>query len=361
VTGLVVNEQSNLPRTTRRWLRAVQHRLETGRPASLTPGQLAGWLSFWRMVPSLSGLCSRRKHIFLRKFSADAASGRCTKNRGEPSSEAAGAARRDGIGRREAFGLVSVPASEPQRRPMLSRRRTGSFTFLLHQLFPHRRTPGGGRQRFFVSRRRLRRAGACGGAAMAVAVAHDQFLAAGASIMVMSYEEWMRDTKRGLFTPEAANRAIDTALQEYDTGGKTRRKLIDLKTALDPGSEEGRRMEGQHAEQDRTLETLVNQVSALLGPGGGIVVPARPALRPPPPVRAAGTSLTTAGLVTQYCQAVKAQGMFRDHIECHTRATRMHAAVAGALSDHDGSGAPGLNLVADLAGMQASSTLGPGA
>jgi len=50
VTGLVVNEEVNLPRTTRRWLRAVRHRLESGRPASLTPGQLAGWVSFWRMV-----------------------------------------------------------------------------------------------------------------------------------------------------------------------------------------------------------------------------------------------------------------------------------------------------------------------
>src|SRR5205807_1123657 len=49
VTGLVVNEEVNLPRTTRRWLRAVRHHLEAGRPASLTPGQLAGWLSFWRM------------------------------------------------------------------------------------------------------------------------------------------------------------------------------------------------------------------------------------------------------------------------------------------------------------------------
>src|SRR5207249_2456825 len=71
------------------------------------------------------------------------------------------------IGRRDAFGLVSVPASEPQRRPMLSCRRTGSFTFLLAPTLPHRRTPGGGRQAFLrfraaasaVSRLRQRRGG----------------------------------------------------------------------------------------------------------------------------------------------------------------------------------------------------------
>jgi len=100
------------------WLRAVQHRLETGRPASLTPGQLLRRLSFWRMVRSLSGLCSRRNnHFSCASSSADAASGRCTKNRGEPSSEAAGArtAGRSSAGVRR---LARVgPCSEPQRRP----------------------------------------------------------------------------------------------------------------------------------------------------------------------------------------------------------------------------------------------------
>jgi len=37
VTGLVVNETVNLPRRKRRWLRAVEHHLQTGRPATLTP------------------------------------------------------------------------------------------------------------------------------------------------------------------------------------------------------------------------------------------------------------------------------------------------------------------------------------
>ena len=35
VTGLVVNEHVNLPRTTRRWLRAVQHRMDRSRASSL--------------------------------------------------------------------------------------------------------------------------------------------------------------------------------------------------------------------------------------------------------------------------------------------------------------------------------------
>jgi uncharacterized protein (TIGR03067 family) len=50
VTGLVVNEGVRLPRQTRRWLRAVEHHLRTGRAATLTPAQLAGWQAFRRMV-----------------------------------------------------------------------------------------------------------------------------------------------------------------------------------------------------------------------------------------------------------------------------------------------------------------------
>lgn len=50
VTGLVVNEQVALPRKTRRWLRSVQHHLENGKPATLTPQQFAGWQAFREMV-----------------------------------------------------------------------------------------------------------------------------------------------------------------------------------------------------------------------------------------------------------------------------------------------------------------------
>ncbi len=50
VTGLVVNEGVNLPRGTRRWLRAVAHRMETGRGSTLTPEELAGWRALVSMI-----------------------------------------------------------------------------------------------------------------------------------------------------------------------------------------------------------------------------------------------------------------------------------------------------------------------
>jgi RNA-directed DNA polymerase len=50
VTGIVVNRKAALPRATRRWLRAVEHRAATGGNATLTPAQLAGWRAFAAMV-----------------------------------------------------------------------------------------------------------------------------------------------------------------------------------------------------------------------------------------------------------------------------------------------------------------------
>lgn len=50
VTGIVVNQKPNLPRKTRRLLRAVEHRLRTGRQPTMTPGQLQGWKSLQMMV-----------------------------------------------------------------------------------------------------------------------------------------------------------------------------------------------------------------------------------------------------------------------------------------------------------------------
>ena len=50
VAGLVVNETVNLPRETRRWLRAVEHRALHDRAATLSPTQRAGWRSLLNMI-----------------------------------------------------------------------------------------------------------------------------------------------------------------------------------------------------------------------------------------------------------------------------------------------------------------------
>lgn len=56
VTGLVVNERVSLPRTTRRQLRSIRHHLETGKPATLTPEQLAGWEALKLMIQKQADL-----------------------------------------------------------------------------------------------------------------------------------------------------------------------------------------------------------------------------------------------------------------------------------------------------------------
>ncbi len=57
VNGLVVNDRANLPRETRRWLRAVRHRAEIFQrggylvaPPTLTRNQLAGWRALQIMI-----------------------------------------------------------------------------------------------------------------------------------------------------------------------------------------------------------------------------------------------------------------------------------------------------------------------
>jgi RNA-directed DNA polymerase len=50
VTGLIVNDGVRLPRETRRWLRAVEHRTATGGRVSLTQAQLDGWRALCSMV-----------------------------------------------------------------------------------------------------------------------------------------------------------------------------------------------------------------------------------------------------------------------------------------------------------------------
>ncbi len=50
VTGLVVNDRPNLPRDTRRRLRAIEHHLRMGRQATMTAAQLEGWRALQQMI-----------------------------------------------------------------------------------------------------------------------------------------------------------------------------------------------------------------------------------------------------------------------------------------------------------------------
>jgi len=56
ITGLVVNARVNLPRVTRRRLRAIEHHLRTNRPATLTARQFAGWQALREMIAQQSTL-----------------------------------------------------------------------------------------------------------------------------------------------------------------------------------------------------------------------------------------------------------------------------------------------------------------
>ncbi len=55
VTGLVVNDGVRLPRETRRRLRAIRHHVATGRDATLTADQLAGWDALESMIARQTG------------------------------------------------------------------------------------------------------------------------------------------------------------------------------------------------------------------------------------------------------------------------------------------------------------------
>jgi hypothetical protein len=50
LTGLIVNEGLNLPRETRRRLRAIEHQRRQGREVTLSDAQIAGWQAFRAMI-----------------------------------------------------------------------------------------------------------------------------------------------------------------------------------------------------------------------------------------------------------------------------------------------------------------------
>ncbi|MCH2371807.1 MAG: reverse transcriptase family protein [Pirellulales bacterium] len=63
VTGLVVNDKVSLPRSRRRWLRAVQHRLKTGQDTTVSFSEYQGWISLVKMVSPDSPLLVAHQKI----------------------------------------------------------------------------------------------------------------------------------------------------------------------------------------------------------------------------------------------------------------------------------------------------------
>jgi len=108
---------------------------------------------------------------------------------------------------------------------------------------------------------------------------------------IMSYETWMSDTKRGLFTPRSAElREIDGAFESYDDT-KTRVKLINLKTAFAKWMKTKPDWRASTRNKYGTVELVLRQIMDDLGGPGmfpeaqRIVLAPQVPLVPRPPAR----------------------------------------------------------------------------
>ena len=92
VTGIVVNERLNLARPTRRWLRAVHHRLKEGGGSTLSQAEFTGWMSYLRMVNPSDALV---KEVFGEDFKSKTLTKRHqAKHRSVPDLQTASTARK---------------------------------------------------------------------------------------------------------------------------------------------------------------------------------------------------------------------------------------------------------------------------
>ena len=68
VTGLVVNDKVSLPRRRRRWVRAIQHRLKTGKDTTVSFSEYQGWISLIKMVDPASPLLIVHQEIIQNRM-----------------------------------------------------------------------------------------------------------------------------------------------------------------------------------------------------------------------------------------------------------------------------------------------------
>jgi hypothetical protein len=88
VCGVIVNQHLALPREVKRRLRAVEHTLKTGKGASMTASQLAGWRAYEQSlarVPTPMRTLRPRRSGTYRHLDAPIASATKTGQAGSPS------------------------------------------------------------------------------------------------------------------------------------------------------------------------------------------------------------------------------------------------------------------------------------
>jgi len=107
---------------------------------------------------------------------------------------------------------------------------------------------------------------------------------------IMSFQTWKSDTKRGLFTPRSSSlKNLDTAFETYERL-KSRKTLIDLKTALVEWMKTKSDWRLSTRNKYGTVELLLSQLMDDLGPGmlpeaRSVVLAPRPPLIARPPAR----------------------------------------------------------------------------
>lgn len=114
---------------------------------------------------------------------------------------------------------------------------------------------------------------------------------------VMSHADWIAGTKRGIFTPRSKQLdAIDKALLDYETKGKTQELLAKLKNALDAWiAYKGPGWKTSTRNKNGTVELLQTQINPLLAPS-----PAPAPVPPPPPTN---MSLQANATMVAFAQA----------------------------------------------------------
>ena len=171
---------------------------------------------------------------------------------------------------------------------------------------------------------------------------------------IMSYQDWMSATSRSFKPRSRKLKAIDAALRDYHSKGKSRPLLDALKKALNEWiAAKGPNWQASIRNQPLpTVATLKTQIENNLGPslGMGEILQRRAQLRPPPipGPQPPGRSLRAPAIARQYARAI----MDNVHTPWATltpnqRISAMHGALADLFASMNIT-RPALRIVSNL-------------